>query len=137
MSDDVENQQRRDCAESQGPVGGERLAEARREQQISVHEIAKELHLDEPKVRALERNEFDVLGAPVFAKGHLKTYAQLVHVDPDDVLSDYYQLTRAAAFRRSSRRAQGPSGVVAWSVDRCTRRCHRRCRTATGGFTAG
>ena len=81
--------------ESAGPLGGERLAAARREQQISVLEVAKELHLDEPKVRALERNDFDMLGAPVFAKGHLRKYAQLVGVDPDDVFADYYQLTRA------------------------------------------
>ena len=96
MSDDV-GKQNDDAApeEPKGPLGGERLAEARREQQISVVEIAKELHLDEPKVRALERNEFDVLGAPVFAKGHLKTYAQLVNVDERDVISDYYHLTRA------------------------------------------
>ena len=81
--------------ESANPVGGERLAAARREKQISVLEIAKELHLDEPKVRALERNEFDALGAAVFAKGHLRKYAQLVDVDEDDVFADYYQLTRA------------------------------------------
>ena len=100
MSDEIENQESEASAdeaqpEDKGPVCGERLAQARRELQISVFEIAKELHLDEPKVRALERNEFDVLGAPVFAKGHMKTYAQLVNVDADDVLVDYYQLTRA------------------------------------------
>jgi len=96
MSDDVDNQQTEETAgDTEGPVAGERLAEARREQQISVVEIAKELHLDELKVRALERNEFDIIGAPVFAKGHLKKYAQLVGVDPDDVLTDYYQLTRS------------------------------------------
>lgn len=82
-------------AEPQGPRGGERLAEARRAQQISVLEVAKELHLDEPKVRALERNEFDVLGAPVFAKGHLRKYAQLVGVDEADVFADYYEMTRS------------------------------------------
>jgi cytoskeleton protein RodZ len=81
-------------AETKGPRGGERLAEARREQQISVLEVAKELHLDEPKVRALEHNDFEMLGAPVFAKGHLRKYAQLVGVDENDVLADYYQLTR-------------------------------------------
>ena len=82
-------------AESQGPRGGERLAEARREREISVLEVAKELHLDEAKVRALERNEFEVLGAPVFAKGHLRKYAQLVGVDVEDVFTDYYQMTRS------------------------------------------
>ncbi len=82
--------------ENTGPLAGERLAEARREQQISVLEVAKELHLDEHKVRALERNEFDVLGAPVFAKGHLRKYAQLVGVDVDDVFTDYYRMTHTA-----------------------------------------
>lgn len=84
------------ASEPEGPLGGERLAEARRVQKIAVLEIAKELHLDEPKVRALERNEFEILGAPVFAKGHLRKYAHLVKVDEDDVMADYYQLTRAA-----------------------------------------
>ncbi|HNP37267.1 MAG TPA: DUF4115 domain-containing protein [Woeseiaceae bacterium] len=77
------------------PLAGERLAAIRREKKISVLEVAKELHLDEPKVRALERNEFDVLGAPVFAKGHLKKYAQLVEVSVDDIIADYYSLNRA------------------------------------------
>ena len=83
MSDETENQQENAAPdEPTGPVGGERLAEARRELQISVLEIAKELHLDEPKVRALERNDFDILGAPVFAKGHLKAYACLLYTSP-------------------------------------------------------
>jgi len=77
-------------------LGGERLARARREKQISVLEIAKELHLDEPKVRALERNEFEALGAAVFAKGYLRKYAQLVDADIDDILTDYYRMTRAS-----------------------------------------
>lgn len=38
-----------------------------------------------------------MLGAPVFAKGHLRKYAELVGVDADDLFSDYYQLTRSAS----------------------------------------
>lgn len=82
-------------SEPQAPLAGERLAEARREQQIPVVDIAKELHLDEYKVRALECNDFDVIGAPVFAKGHLRKYAQLVQVPEADVMADYYQLNRS------------------------------------------
>lgn len=77
-------------------LGGERLRAARRDKDISVADIAKDLHLDEYKVRALEENEFDTLGAPVFAKGHLRKYAELVDVDTDDVMTDYYQMNRAA-----------------------------------------
>jgi cytoskeleton protein RodZ len=81
---------------TESPVGGERLRAARRANDISVRDVAKELHLDEHKVRALERNEFEVLGAPVFAKGHLRKYAELVGASIDDIMTDYYQMNRAA-----------------------------------------
>ena len=105
--------------EDKSAQAGERLAEARRERQISVLEIAKELHLDELKVRALEKNEFESLGAPVFAKGHLRKYAHLVGVDEDDVLTDYYKLTRSQAIppvvadRRRPRREFSPGPWIA------------------------
>ncbi len=120
MSDETETQAEETVeTEVEGPRGGERLAEARREQQISVLEIAKELHLDEYKVRALEHNDFDTIGAPVFAKGHLKKYSQLVGVDEADVLKDYYELTRSASMppvvslRPRPRREMSPGPWIA------------------------
>lgn len=98
MSDETDTDEAARPAEEApaGPLAGERLRDARRERQITVVEVAKELHLDEPKVRALEQNEFDVLGAPVFAKGYLRKYAQLVGVSVEDVLADYYSLNKAS-----------------------------------------
>jgi len=93
MSDDAKEPD----ADEVGPLGGERLRAARRANDISLRDIAKELHLDEGKVRALEQNEFDVLGAPVFAKGHLRKYAELVGVAEDDIMTDYYKMTRTTA----------------------------------------
>lgn len=78
-----------------GPSGGERLGAARTEQKVAVAEIAKELHISEEKVEALERNEFERLGAPVFAKGYMRKYSQLVGLDADEILSDYAELTAA------------------------------------------
>lgn len=94
------------------PLAGERLAAARREKQISVDEIAKELHIDDYKVRALERNDFEVLGAPVFAKGHLRKYAQLVGVRIEDVLADYYQLNRSVGMPPLVGRVREPSREI-------------------------
>ncbi|MEO1245077.1 MAG: RodZ domain-containing protein [Pseudomonadota bacterium] len=96
MNDETRSDNDAEDAENSGPRGGQRLREAREEQQIALLEIAKELHLDEHKVRALEQNEFDILGAPVFAKGHLRKYAELVGVDERDILGDYHELTRAS-----------------------------------------
>ena len=84
-----------DDRQEAGPLAGQRLAKARKARDISIFDIAKELHLDEYKVQALEENKFDVLGAPVFAKGHLRKYAELVGVPIDDILADYYSLNRA------------------------------------------
>jgi cytoskeleton protein RodZ len=94
MSEEIDKEADQTAEEVQGPRCGECLKQARREKQISVLEIAKELHLDEHKVRALERNDFEVLGAPVFAKGHLRKYAELVGLDTADILADYYELDR-------------------------------------------
>ena len=96
MNDETRDDSDATEASETGPRGGERLRAAREEQQIALLEIAKELHLDEPKLRALERNDFESLGAPVFAKGHMRKYAELVGVDERDVLADYHELTRSA-----------------------------------------
>ncbi|MBJ90735.1 MAG: hypothetical protein CMO98_12855 [Woeseia sp.] len=77
-------------------AGGERLHVARKAKDIPIEKIAQELNLDEEKVRALETNEFALLGAPVFAKGHLRNYAKLVDIDVKDIMTDYYKLDRAA-----------------------------------------
>lgn len=77
------------------PLAGERLAAARRASEVSIQEIANALHLDEYKVRALEQNEFEKLGAPVFTKGYLRKYATLVGIPVDGILADYYRLNRA------------------------------------------
>ena len=109
-------------AEAGGPMAGERLAAARRDMQISIVEVAKELHLDETKVRALERNEFEALGAAVFAKGHLRKYAEIVDVDIDDIMTDYYQLTRGdsappiVAGRAKQRQELSPGPWIAVAI---------------------
>jgi len=92
MTDDKRNASDESAA---GPVAGERLAEARRLRQISLPDVARQLHLDEPRVQALEENRFDALGAPVFAKGYLRKYAKLVGASIDDIMADYYTLNRA------------------------------------------
>jgi cytoskeleton protein RodZ len=100
--------------ESPGLLAGQRLAEARRANDITIAEIAKELHLDEPKVQALEENQFEVLGAPVFAKGHLRKYAELVGMPIDEMLADYYKLNRSTGAPPvvGPRRARPPRDIA-------------------------
>ena len=54
--------------------------------------IARELNLDPWMLTALEEDNFSKFGAQVFAKGHLKHYAEHLGLNPDDVLFAYYQV---------------------------------------------
>jgi cytoskeletal protein RodZ len=68
---------------------GERLRSARKARAISVAQAADSLRLEESTVLALEEERFGELGAPVFVRGHLKRYAELVGLRPDVVLDAY------------------------------------------------
>ena len=74
---------------------GEMLAKAREQEQRSVKEIAHELHLDEWIIQALESDDFGRIGAPVFVKGHLRKYAELMEVPIDDLIAAYYRSENA------------------------------------------
>jgi cytoskeleton protein RodZ len=59
----------------------------------SVQHAAEELHLDVRVIEALEANRFAALGAPVYAKGHLRKYAALLGLSPATVVERYEALS--------------------------------------------
>lgn len=68
---------------------GERLRSARKAHALSLEQVAESLHLDETLVLALEAEQFESMGAPVFVRGHLKAYARLVGLPEEAVLGAY------------------------------------------------
>lgn len=76
---------------------GELLRQAREQRALSVHKAAEELHLDVWIIEALEANRFAALGAPVYAKGHLRKYATLLGVAPAVAIELYERLSDTPA----------------------------------------
>lgn len=75
------------------PVGpGTVLRRTREARGLKVSDIAKSLHLDAWMIEALEEDDFDALGAPVFAKGHLRQYGSLIGLDTGDLMIAYYRV---------------------------------------------
>jgi cytoskeleton protein RodZ len=68
---------------------GERLRSARKAKALSVAQVSEALRLEEPLVVALEEERFEALGAPVFVRGHLRRYAQLVGLSTQSVMDAY------------------------------------------------
>lgn len=78
---------------SSGPTPGELLRTAREQRKLSLQQAAEDLHLDARSVEAMEDNRFAALGAPVYARGHLRKYAALVGLEPTQVLERYDALS--------------------------------------------
>jgi cytoskeleton protein RodZ len=77
-----------------GPATPGGLLRAERERRgYSVQYAAEDLHLDVWVIEALEANRFEALGAPVYAKGHLRKYAMLLGLSPATVLERYEALS--------------------------------------------
>lgn len=57
---------------------GARLRAARERAGMNVAQAAEKLHCDRQLIEALEAGRFKEIGAPVFARGHLRRYAELV-----------------------------------------------------------
>jgi cytoskeleton protein RodZ len=65
------------------------LRRAREARGLTEQQAAEQLNLDASAVSALERDDLAVLGAPVFAKGHLRRYGAMLGLVEDEVLAAY------------------------------------------------
>lgn len=76
---------------------GARLRSARERSRLTILQAAERLHVDPDVLEALEADNFAALGAPVYVKGHLRHYAELVGESADALFALYSQGTQAPA----------------------------------------
>jgi cytoskeleton protein RodZ len=70
---------------------GARLTAAREQAGWSLVQTADRLHLDVASVKAMEAGHFEALGAVVYARGHLRRYAELLGLPVDELEAAYTQ----------------------------------------------
>lgn len=75
---------------------GQLLREARDRQGLTLPQAAAQLHVDTAMVEALESGQFAALGAPVFVRGHLGRYAELLGESQDALQARYAALQEAS-----------------------------------------
>jgi cytoskeleton protein RodZ len=109
---------------------GPRLRAAREKKGLSILQAAERLHVDSRLLESLEAEDFAALGAPVYARGHLRHYAELVGESPTELQALYADATKAQPAQPDltriargepqddSRRLAGPAliGVIAVAV---------------------
>ena len=82
-------------AETDGSVltAGDILLQARQRLGLNEKEVADKLHITMHYVKALESNSYEKLPGVIFARGYLKSYALLLGLDAEDLLSRYDEFT--------------------------------------------
>jgi len=73
---------------------GQLLRQTREAQEKTIDEVAKATRMSRQIIGALEDDHFSVLPAPVYVKGHLRTYARFLGLNEDDVVQMYMRFTQ-------------------------------------------
>ena len=67
---------------------GDRLRLARETQGLDVPEVVEQTKMKTDQVHALENGEWSVFAAPVYTRGFVRNYANLLKLDADSLLQD-------------------------------------------------
>jgi transcriptional regulator with XRE-family HTH domain len=68
---------------------GERLEEARKRRGISIREAAETTKIRSDFLAGFEENSFDLNLPEIYVRGFLRTYAVLLKINPDKIVTDY------------------------------------------------
>ncbi|CAN1551013.1 Helix-turn-helix domain containing protein [Caulobacteraceae bacterium] len=101
-----------DNPDADGP--GARLQAARRDQELSIHQVAAALRLKAEQVAAIESMQFQKLPGLGYALGYVRAYGELLGlVDCDGLVSEFRDAWEPVQRRRESEIATKPSKFVA------------------------
>lgn len=76
---------------------GAQLLAARERQGMTVEQAAESMRVNVSVIKSLEEGQFFALGAPVFARGYLRHYAELLGEPIEEVTGRYQTLHESAA----------------------------------------
>jgi cytoskeletal protein RodZ len=68
---------------------GETLSHARRKRGLSVDDVAADTRIRATLIEAIEADQFEPCGGTVYARGHIRSIAKVVGVDPEAVISEF------------------------------------------------
>jgi cytoskeletal protein RodZ len=68
---------------------GDTLAEARRQTGLTITQVSQQTRIRETIIRGIERGDFSACGGDFYARGHIRSIAKVVGLDPDQLIRDY------------------------------------------------
>jgi cytoskeletal protein RodZ len=68
---------------------GDALAAARREAGLTITQVSQRTCIRETIVRGIERGDYSACGGDFYARGHIRSIARAVGLDPEDLIREY------------------------------------------------
>jgi cytoskeletal protein RodZ len=68
---------------------GDTLAEARRQTGLTITQVSRQTRIRESIIRAIEQGDFSACGGDFYARGHIRSIAAAVGVDPVPLIREY------------------------------------------------
>jgi cytoskeletal protein RodZ len=68
---------------------GDTLAEARRQAGLTLTQVSQQTRIRETIIRGIERGDFSACGGDFYARGHIRSIAKAVGIDPDVLIREY------------------------------------------------
>ena len=81
---------------------GDTLAEARRQAGLTTTQVSQQTRIRESIVRAIEQGDFSPCGGDFYARGHIRSIAEVVGVDPVPLIREYDEEHGAPGAMRAS-----------------------------------
>jgi cytoskeleton protein RodZ len=76
---------------------GEEFRSAREARSLSLSDVAERLHIRSVYLAAIEDEDWHVIGAPVYVRGFMRTYARFLGLDPEAAVARFAAIVPAAA----------------------------------------
>ncbi len=98
---------------------GEEFRSAREARGLTLSDVAEQIHIRSVYLNAIENEEWSAIGAPVYVRGFIRTYARFLGLDAEDAVARFNQTapperTSAATVVVADDRDR--SGLSIWAV---------------------
>jgi cytoskeletal protein RodZ len=90
------------------PALGEEFRSAREARGLTLSDVAEQIHIRSVYLNAIENEDWKSIGAPVYVRGFIRTYARFLGLDAEDAV---------ASFNRSAPPERSPALVASTIVD--------------------
>lgn len=95
------------------PALGEEFRSAREARGLTLSDVAEQIHIRSVYLNAIENEDWTAIGAPVYVRGFIRTYARFLGLDAEDAVAmfnRYAPVERAVAVPLAATEDRGGSG---------------------------